>query len=163
VHYQKGSLLEFNQVFLAEGPWPGKAYLDAAVRDHNKHPPAPLLNYILARPPILSSGLLEQSIEPAEPVSPPTPTAPSGGSVTTPPVPVPSANLEPAQPERTDTQPSQELAPITTRPDAVRTADRGLRLPATTPADARTHATPAHYRMKLSDGQLSPPETQAAP
>jgi hypothetical protein len=163
VHYQKGSLLEFNQVFLAEGPWPGKAYLDAAVRDHNKHPPAPLLNYILASPPILSSGLLEQSIEPAEPVSPPTPTAPSGGSVTTPPVPVPSANLEPAQPERTDTQPSQELAPITTRPDAVRTADRGLRLPATTPADARTHATPAHYRMKLSDGQLSPPETQAAP
>ena len=29
LHYRKGSLLEYNGVFLAEGPWPGKAYFDA--------------------------------------------------------------------------------------------------------------------------------------
>ncbi len=32
VHYEKGSLLDYNEVFLAEGPWPDKAYHDAATR-----------------------------------------------------------------------------------------------------------------------------------
>ena len=32
VHYRKGSLLEYNNVYLAEGPWPGKAYFDARKR-----------------------------------------------------------------------------------------------------------------------------------
>ena len=32
VHYRKGSLLEYNGVCLAEGPWPGKAYFDARRR-----------------------------------------------------------------------------------------------------------------------------------
>ena len=32
VHFEKGSLLDYNDVFLAEGPWPGKAYDDAAER-----------------------------------------------------------------------------------------------------------------------------------
>ncbi|GAA4427632.1 TolC family protein [Bremerella cremea] len=36
VHYEKGSLLEFYQVSLAEGPWPQKAYNDALMRDLNK-------------------------------------------------------------------------------------------------------------------------------
>lgn len=30
VHYEKGSLLDYSEVFLSEGPWPGKAYFDAA-------------------------------------------------------------------------------------------------------------------------------------
>ncbi len=29
VHLRKGSLLEYNDVYLAEGPWPAKAYFDA--------------------------------------------------------------------------------------------------------------------------------------
>ena len=29
VHFRKGSLLEYNGVYLAEGPWPAKAYCDA--------------------------------------------------------------------------------------------------------------------------------------
>ena len=29
IHYRKGSLLDYNGVYLAEGPWPGKAYFDA--------------------------------------------------------------------------------------------------------------------------------------
>ena len=32
VHFRKGSLLEYNGVYLAEGPWPGKAYFDARRR-----------------------------------------------------------------------------------------------------------------------------------
>ena len=32
VHLRKGSLLEYNNVYLAEGPWPGKAYFDAHKR-----------------------------------------------------------------------------------------------------------------------------------
>ena len=32
VHFRKGSLLEYNGVCLAEGPWPGKAYFDARRR-----------------------------------------------------------------------------------------------------------------------------------
>lgn len=32
IHYTKGSVLEYNQVVLAEGPWPSKAYRDAADR-----------------------------------------------------------------------------------------------------------------------------------
>ena len=29
LHYRKGSLLEYDGVYLAEGPWPAKAYFDA--------------------------------------------------------------------------------------------------------------------------------------
>ena len=32
LHFRKGSLLEYNGVYLAEGPWPGKAYFDALRR-----------------------------------------------------------------------------------------------------------------------------------
>ena len=32
VHCRKGSLLEYNGIFLQEGPWPGKAYFDATRR-----------------------------------------------------------------------------------------------------------------------------------
>ena len=32
VHYRKGSLLEYNGVYLTEGPWPAKAYFDARRR-----------------------------------------------------------------------------------------------------------------------------------
>ena len=30
VHYVKGTLLDYDGVYLAEGPWPGEAYKDAA-------------------------------------------------------------------------------------------------------------------------------------
>ncbi len=32
LHYRKGSLLEYNGIYLAEGPWPAKAYFDALRR-----------------------------------------------------------------------------------------------------------------------------------
>jgi len=32
VHFEKGSLMDYNAIYLAEGPWPDKAYRDAATR-----------------------------------------------------------------------------------------------------------------------------------
>ncbi len=68
VHFEKGSLLEANQVYLAEGPWPSKAYFDAARRDSLTRP-APGLNYVMRhRPPVVSHGPYAQVMGYAEPV-----------------------------------------------------------------------------------------------
>jgi hypothetical protein len=56
VHFQKGSLLEYNQVFLAEGPWPGKAYCDAARKNMLRTPPKRIHSFVLSDPPPVSSG-----------------------------------------------------------------------------------------------------------
>lgn len=84
VHFEKGSLLEANQVYLAEGPWPSKAYYDASRRASLTRP-APVLNYVLRnRPPIVSRGHYSQTVgtvEIAEPslerLPPVTPSAPT--------------------------------------------------------------------------------------
>ena len=47
VHYRKGSLLEYNGVYLAEGPWPGKAYFDARA---GPGPAMPRLTWTTALP-----------------------------------------------------------------------------------------------------------------
>ena len=36
VHFRKGSLLEYNGVYLTEGPWPAKAYFDARRRARSR-------------------------------------------------------------------------------------------------------------------------------
>ncbi|MGL6226470.1 MAG: TolC family protein [Thermoguttaceae bacterium] len=59
LHRRKGTLLEYNNVYLAEGPWPNKAYVDARElarkRDagHN-------LNYGYTRPQVYSRGTYQQ-------------------------------------------------------------------------------------------------------
>lgn len=73
VHYQKGSLLEFNEVYLAEGPWPGKAYFDAAQRERGKHPAPPGIDYTLRAPWPLSRGEFSQRLAPADLPTEPTP------------------------------------------------------------------------------------------
>ncbi|MCH7751916.1 MAG: TolC family protein [Planctomycetes bacterium] len=59
VHFRKGSLLEYNGVYLAEGPWPGKAYFDALrrarQRDASTH-----LDYGFTRPDVISHGAYDQ-------------------------------------------------------------------------------------------------------
>jgi outer membrane protein TolC len=69
VHYQKGSLLDFNEIFLSEGEWPGKAYYDAAHRERGKHRAPPVLNYIFRSPPPVSAGEVIQLMETADPPS----------------------------------------------------------------------------------------------
>jgi outer membrane protein TolC len=59
VHFVKGTLLDYDGVYLAEGPWPGEAYVDAAKREQNRGRAKPL-NYASARAPIVSQGIFDQ-------------------------------------------------------------------------------------------------------
>jgi hypothetical protein len=60
VHFVKGTLLEYDGVFLAEGPWPCKAYQDAAEREASRSRPVPL-NYASSRSPAVSAGPFDQN------------------------------------------------------------------------------------------------------
>lgn len=59
VHFRKGSLLEYNGVYLAEGPWPGKAYFDARRRSRSRAASTPL-DYGFTQPRVISRGPIEQ-------------------------------------------------------------------------------------------------------
>ncbi len=60
LHYRKGSLLEYNGVLLAEGPWPGKANFDA-MRLARKRDAAHFINYGFTRPNVISRGPVSYS------------------------------------------------------------------------------------------------------
>jgi len=88
VHFEKGSLLEFNDVYLTEGPWPAKAYQDAQrlARRAAKLP----LDYRMTIPLPISRGIYPQQ-QPLE--TPPAtkagrpeevPALPVGGAAATP-------------------------------------------------------------------------------
>ena len=59
VHFRKGSLLEYNGVYLAEGPWPGKAYFDARRRARARDA-GHYLDYGFTRPQVISRGSYDQ-------------------------------------------------------------------------------------------------------
>ncbi len=59
VHYRKGSLLEYNGVYLAEGPWPAKAYFDAR-RRATARAASTYLDYGFTQPRVMSRGPIEQ-------------------------------------------------------------------------------------------------------
>lgn len=61
IHYRKGSLLEYNGVYLAEGPWPGKAYFDATRRARARDAGI-FLDYGFTRPRVISRGAIEQNV-----------------------------------------------------------------------------------------------------
>ena len=62
LHFRKGSLLEYNGVFLAEGPWPGKAYFDAHRRARQRDASI-YLDYRHSRPGVFSRGAITQEFE----------------------------------------------------------------------------------------------------
>ncbi|TWT39363.1 TolC family protein [Blastopirellula retiformator] len=62
VHYEKGSLLEHNNIFMAEGPWPQKAYNDALQRDMNKR--HALTNFVI------NDALIGKKNRPSFPLEP---------------------------------------------------------------------------------------------
>ncbi|MGL4942178.1 MAG: TolC family protein, partial [Thermoguttaceae bacterium] len=59
LHYRKGSLLEYNGVYLSEGPWPNKAYFDAT-RQARKRDASAQINYGFTRPRVVSRGAYQQ-------------------------------------------------------------------------------------------------------
>jgi outer membrane protein TolC len=61
VHFRKGSLLEYDNVLLSEGPWPKKAYWDAMERARERDA-SHYLDFGWTRPKVISRGpLLQQS------------------------------------------------------------------------------------------------------
>lgn len=74
VHYVKGTLLDYDGVYLAEGPWPGAAYKDAAELESLRGKPR-RLNYASAHAPVVGWGDMPQNVE-GEPCDTPA-TAPS--------------------------------------------------------------------------------------
>jgi outer membrane protein TolC len=62
VHYRKGSLLEYNGVYLAEGPWPGKAYFDARRRARARDA-STYMDYGFTQPKVISRGPYEQQAD----------------------------------------------------------------------------------------------------
>jgi hypothetical protein len=79
VHYRKGSLLEYNGVYLAEGPWPAKAYFDA-LRRARQRDASTFIDYGYSRPNVISRGPVGQFMDmpasstPSEAVPTPMPT-----------------------------------------------------------------------------------------
>jgi outer membrane protein TolC len=61
VHYRKNSLLEYDGIHLAEGPWPAKAYFDARKRARERDS-AHFINYGFTRPDVLSRGPMPQTM-----------------------------------------------------------------------------------------------------
>jgi outer membrane protein TolC len=91
VHFRKGSLLEYNGVYLAEGPWPGKAHFDALRRARHRDA-STFINYGYSRPNVISRGPVGQMMAPAmegsyETVSPPEPTPVENGAEEAMPIP----------------------------------------------------------------------------
>lgn len=62
VHYRKGTLLDYDNVMLAEGPWPSKAYWDAEGQARRRNA-GTLFNYGWTRPNVISRGLAPQGAE----------------------------------------------------------------------------------------------------
>jgi outer membrane protein TolC len=60
VHWRKGSLLEYNGIYLQEGPWPGKAYFDATRRARRRDA-AINMDYGFTRPNVMSRGVYNQA------------------------------------------------------------------------------------------------------
>ncbi|MCL4203112.1 MAG: TolC family protein [Pirellulaceae bacterium] len=62
VHFRKGSLLEYNNIELAEGPWPQKAYWDALGRARERDA-SYYLDYGHTRPGVVSQGPAPGSVQ----------------------------------------------------------------------------------------------------
>lgn len=60
VHYLKGSLLQTNNIALAEGPWPHKAYWDALERARERSA-GKKMNYGWTRPAVVRRGAVQPS------------------------------------------------------------------------------------------------------
>ena len=63
IQFRKGSLLEDNNVFLAEGPWPAKAYFDAK-RIARQRDASIFIDNGLSRPNAVSQGTYQQHTRP---------------------------------------------------------------------------------------------------
>jgi hypothetical protein len=61
VHHRKGSLLEYNNIYMSEGPWADKAYWDA-MGEARKRDASYYLDYGWSRPGVISQGSVPQQV-----------------------------------------------------------------------------------------------------
>ena len=59
VHFTKGTLLDYDGVYLAEGAWPAKAYSDAAALERRRGRPRPM-SYASSLAPVVTRGAYDQ-------------------------------------------------------------------------------------------------------
>ncbi len=104
VHFRKGSLLEYNSIYLTEGPWPEKACWDALAQARERDA-SYYLNYGWSRPNVVSQGPIAQ--QQGALVAPPR--SPRAEAVPTP-APVP-------QDAPPNNDPSRQPGPVTNRPE----------------------------------------------
>jgi outer membrane protein TolC len=64
VHLEKGTLLDYNRIFLSEGPWPGKAQVDAARRARLWIGAPHLENYVRDDRIVAAGNFDQQSLPP---------------------------------------------------------------------------------------------------
>ncbi|MGI9326637.1 MAG: hypothetical protein ACR2PZ_15565, partial [Pseudomonadales bacterium] len=103
IHFRKGSLLEYNGVYLAEGPWPGKAKFDA-LRRARQRDASTYLDYGFTRPGVISQGPHAQFQYPSNGSTGIEPTPASDGPV--------MQEAEPLEdPANENGQPEQEVIP----------------------------------------------------
>jgi len=114
VHYRKGSLLDYNGVYLAEGPWPGKAYFDAMRRARSRDA-AMYLDYGYTRPSVISRGPHGQAIGSGAMVESPVVNGPVEGEIIYQGTPTPAGPTSQAWPAEQGQEyvapPEPELAP----------------------------------------------------
>ena len=132
VHSRKGSLLEYNGVYLAEGPWPGKAYFDARRRARQRAA-STYLDYGFTQPRVISRGPYEQQAGGGEIFD--------GGELdgATAPSPTPATPSEPGKGELVPTPQPEPIEPAV-GPDTPVPPEPAAEPRAATPADGRTSA-----------------------
>ncbi|MEK6260499.1 MAG: TolC family protein [Planctomycetota bacterium] len=83
VQVEKGTLLDYNEIFLSEGAWPTKAYEDAEDRESTRGEPHNYTPHPKKHSPWVSQGMYPQMLSPSGGVvtqPQPVPYAPSGAS-----------------------------------------------------------------------------------
>ncbi|MGE5194449.1 MAG: hypothetical protein ACM3U2_18320, partial [Deltaproteobacteria bacterium] len=134
VHFEKGSILEYNGIYLAELPSPGKAYEDAyekiKLRTHAARWAADG-----ASTRVVSEGLVPQAYAPASP--PPTVPRPAAG-----------ANSDEAPPPPPEPGPQARKTPSAPRDAAGGDAERKI-APTSFRAKRPSHPTPPHETAEI--------------
>jgi outer membrane protein TolC len=147
VHFRKGSLLEYSGVYLAEGPWPGKAYFDAHRRGRARDA-AVFLDYGFSRPDVISRGPASQQIDDMVPEA-----AIFDGQILHDGMPVPAPGEPtpaPAPPSATPAKPLEEL-PTPPGPATM----KSLRSPMQLSKQQTSNAQPALFENQPSSESKS--------